>query len=215
MRYSCVIFDMDGTVLDTLEDLTNAVNFSLAHFGMPVRSAAQVRRFLGNGARRLMEQAAPEGIEAELFESLLLWYKEYYDKNCLVKTAPYKGIPELLKELRRNGCKTALVSNKPDTAARELAEKCFGGLLDYAVGQRDDVPRKPAPDMVRLCMDKLGASAKDCVYVGDSEVDVLTAKNSGIECVAVTWGFRDEDELLAAGAVSLAHSVDELAKLLT
>lgn len=214
MKYKAVLFDMDGTVLDTLEDLKDAVNVTLRSFGMPERSLEEVRCFVGNGALRLFELAVAPGSSEETVHKALAWFKEYYDKHCLIKTAPYKGIMELLAELKAQGVKLAVVSNKPNSAVQELSRLFFSDYMEYSMGQQDAIPRKPAPDMLWHTVDKMGLELSDCVYVGDSEVDVATAKNTGIDCIAVSWGFRTVAELEAAGAKCIVHNTAELAELL-
>lgn len=210
MKYKAVLFDMDGTILDTLEDMHSAVNATMREFSMPECTLDQVRRYVGNGALRLIEQAVPASTSAETIKTVLDWYKDYYDKNCLIKTGPYQGIMELLAELNERGMKLAVVSNKPDSTVKELAERFFPGLLLCAIGQQDTIARKPAPDMLYLALGTMSAELKDCVYVGDSEVDVLTAKNAGMDCISVSWGFRAVEELSAAGAEYIVHSANEL-----
>ena len=212
MKYKAVLFDMDGTVLDTLEDLRSAVNRTLAEFDMPQCTLEQVRCYVGNGARRLIEQAVPQGSSEETVETVLSWFKAYYEQHCLIATGPYAGIIPLMERLKAAGVKMAVVSNKPDEAVRELAERFFSGLLELSAGQKDSVPRKPAPDMVELAMADMGVSKAESVYVGDSEVDVLTAANAGLDCICVTWGFRTLTELEAAGAEKLVHTMEELEK---
>ena len=182
-----ILFDLDGTLLDTLEDLKDGVNYALRTLGYPERSLEEVRRFVGNGARRLMELAVPEGTDAEEAFSV---FKPYYDAHCQIKTKPYAGIPEALESLKEK-YPVAIVSNKPDSAVKSLCADYFPGM--YALGEAADCPRKPAPDMVYKAMAAIGV--KNCIYVGDSEVDVLTAKNANVPCLSVLWGFRDKEEL--------------------
>lgn len=210
MKYKAVLFDMDGTVLDTLEDLKSAVNRTLAEFDMPQCTLEQVRCYVGNGARRLIEQAVVPGSDDETVEKVLSWFKAYYERHCLVSTGPYAGIIPLMERLKERGIKMAVVSNKPDEAVGELAERFFPGLLELSAGQKDSVPRKPNPDMVELAMAQMGVTKEESVYVGDSEVDVLTAANAGVDCICVTWGFRTVAELEAAGARKLVHTMEEL-----
>lgn len=210
MKYKAVLFDMDGTVLSTLDDLADSVNETLRHFGMPERSTEEVCRFIGNGAKRLIELAVAEGTSEELCEEVLAWYKSWYDAHCRIKTAPYEGIMELLEQLRAEGVKLAVVSNKPDAAVKILAEDFFPGLLECAVGESAAVRRKPWPDTVELAMRQMGFTPEDCCYVGDSEVDVETARRAGMDCVSVSWGFRSVSELEAAGAVCIVHTAREL-----
>ena len=187
-----VLFDLDGTLLNTLEDLTDGVNAVLTQFGYPLRTLEEVRRFVGNGAARLMQLAVPQG---EDWQKPLEAFQNYYRAHCQVKTAPYPGIMEALEEIA-GSCPVAIISNKPDRAVKALCAQYFPGI--YAQGETADCPRKPAPDMVRLGMKKIGVDR--CVYVGDSEVDVLTARNAGVPCLSVLWGFRGEGELRTAGA---------------
>lgn len=214
MRYTTVLFDLDGTLLDTLDDLTDAVNRTLERYGLPQRSRQEVRAFLGNGARYLMEHAAP-GVTGARFEALLADYTADYDANCRVKTAPYPGIDTLLRSLRARGVKTGIISNKPDSAVQPLFEAFFSDTMDTAVGERSGIRRKPAPDTVLAAMERLGAAAAETLYVGDSEVDIATAKNAGVRCASVTWGFRDRDVLIECGAEMLFDTADALQDYLT
>lgn len=199
-----VLFDLDGTLLNTLEDLTDGVNAVLTQFGYPLRSLEEVRRFVGNGAARLMQLAVPKG---EDWQKPLEAFQLYYPAHCQVKTAPYPGIPEALEEIA-GSCPVAIISNKPDRAVKALCAQYFPGI--YAQGETADCPRKPAPDMVLLGMKKIGVDR--CVYVGDSEVDVLTARNAGVSCLSVLWGFREEGELRAAGADRFCREPGDLVK---
>ena len=201
---TAILFDLDGTLLDTLGDLHAATNAVLRSFGYPERTMDEVRRFVGNGARVLIQQAVPEG-EAHRVDEVLAAFQPYYAAHCDILTRPYPGIPELLSKLGEK-YPLAVVSNKPDRAVKELAKIYFPAL--YARGESADCPRKPAPDMVRMAMQALGA--ENCIYVGDSEVDVLTAKNAGVPCIAVTWGFRDVEILRAAGAEYFCHHAADL-----
>lgn len=197
-----ILWDLDGTLLDTLEDLADGVNHTLSAFGYPERTIEEVRCFVGNGAKRLIVQAVPEGADPEAaFEA----FRSYYAEHCQIKTRPYVGIPEVLAELGKK-YPMAIVSNKPDSAVKPLCRQYFPGL--YARGESEDCPRKPAPDMVWKAMAEIGVER--CVYVGDSEVDVLTAKNAGVPCLSVLWGFRDRDEIEAAGGAHFCESTDEL-----
>lgn len=201
-----ILFDLDGTLLDTIADIAAAVNHVLKEMGYPERTLAEVIRFVGNGARRLMEQAVPEGGDADAaFQGFQTWYSA----NCQGGTKPYDGIPEAL-EILKEKYPLAIVSNKPDTAVKPLCDQYFPGI--YARGESADCPRKPAPDMVFKAMEAIGADR--CIYVGDSEVDVLTAKNAGVPCVSVLWGFRPREELEAAGATHFCETADELVKLI-
>jgi phosphoglycolate phosphatase len=186
-----ILFDLDGTLLDTLADLTDATNYALRVHGYPQRSIAEIRRFVGNGAANQMRLSVPEGAD---YERVLATYKPYYDAHCQIKTAPYPGILEALEELK--DYPLAVVSNKPHSAVTVLAKQYFGDI--YARGEQADCPRKPAPDMIKRTMADLGVDA--CVYVGDSEVDVRTARNAGVPCLSVLWGFRDREVLETEGA---------------
>ena len=210
MKYKAVLYDMDGTVLDTLADLTDAVNVSLRRFGLPEQPAMHVRDVLGNGARRLIMGCLPENTDERTADAVLELYKPYYDAHCREKTAPYPGITELMQRLRDAGVKQAVVSNKPDGAVKELAELFFGGLIESAVGESETVRLKPCPDAVLAAAKLMGVSKDECVYVGDSEVDIETARRAGMDCISVAWGFRDEDMLRAEGAACIVHSAEEL-----
>lgn len=191
-----VIFDLDGTLLNTLEDLKDAANFALSEFGYPKRSLEEIRCFVGNGVRKLIERAVPEACEN--IDECLCVFKKNYSENMCNNTVPYNGILKILKDLQDNGVKIGVVSNKFDSAVKELCKKYFANLVDIAVGQSDDVPKKPAPEGVFKVMKELGADKNSTVYIGDSEVDVQTAKNSGLPCIGVTWGFRNKNDLQGA-----------------
>lgn len=212
MSYKLAIFDLDGTVLDTLGDLTDAVNHTLELYGLPLRTPKEIRSYLGNGARRLIELSAPTGTLENVIESLFAEFRSYYNANSAIKTAPYPGICEMLARLRAAGCRTAVLSNKPDAPVVTLCRQYFDGLFDIAAGEKDGVARKPAPDGIYPIMEALGASAADTVYIGDSEVDIDTARNAGLDCISVDWGFRDHDELTGAGAFRIVSSAEELEK---
>ena len=210
--YQAILFDMDGTVLDTLRDLNAAVNCCMQHFGYSTQSLDDTRRFVGNGSRRLIERSVPEGTGQERIEELLAWYLPHYNAHANDTTAPYEGVLPLLRALKAEGRKLAIVSNKPDRTVRELAQIHFPDLLETAVGEDEahGVRRKPAPDTLLAAAEKLGVSPGDCLYVGDSEVDILTARRAGMDCASVLWGFRSREELLAAGASKLFSTPEEL-----
>lgn len=214
MRYQTAIFDMDGTILETLEDMCASVNVTMDHVGYPRRTMDEVRRFVGNGAAKLIERCMPAGAEDPRYPAALEFYRAYYDAHAQIKTGPYPGIPELLNQLSREGVRLAVVSNKPDEAVRALTERYFPSVFPVAIGNRDGWATKPAPDSVYEAMRLLGARRESTVYVGDSDVDVDTARNAGLDSVIVTWGFRDEDFLRAHGAQHLAHNADELYEML-
>ncbi|MCM1157207.1 MAG: HAD-IA family hydrolase [Clostridium sp.] len=200
MKYELVIFDMDGTILDTLEDLADAMNTVLRKFGYPEHSVEEIRRFVGNGIRKLVERAVPEGISVDTLEEMYGKFMEYYQEHCADKTKAYDGIPELLNTLRKAGCKTAVVSNKADAAVKELCRQYFDGCFDFAVGERSGILKKPAPDSVNEVLRQLDVEAGKAVYIGDSEVDIATAENAGIDSIIVSWGFREKEFLLKQGA---------------
>ena len=187
MRYKAVLFDMDGTVLDTLGDLTNAVNHTLRAFGMPERTRRETASFLGNGAAWLIAHAVPEGTSRETTAEVLRVYQPWYDAHCAIETAPYPGIPELMARLREAGIKQAVISNKQDSAVKLLAAQHFAGLLETAVGESATVRRKPNPDAVLAALAHMGVALEDAVYVGDTEVDIETAKNAGLACAVVIF----------------------------
>ena len=214
MRYQAVLFDMDGTVLNTLDDLYDSVNHSLAQFSLPPVSREHVRQNLGNGAVYLVSHCVPQGTPQELQDRVLAFYKPWYDAHCQIRTAPYEGILPLMEALRAEGIRLAIVSNKPDTAVQELARTFFSGLLEYTVGESPSVRRKPAPDTVLTAAARMAVPVGSCVYIGDSEVDLRTARNAGMDCISVTWGFRDEPQLIDAGASVLVHTPEELLAVL-
>lgn len=215
MRYSLAVFDMDGTILDTLDDLTNTLNMSLERVGMPVRTKDEVRSFVGNGVGKLLERAVPVGTTAEETDALVAVFRENYAAHCADMTRPYDGIPEAIAELRRAGMKTAVVSNKVDFAVQALAEDYFPHLFDMAVGEREGVRRKPAPDPVFAVADALGVPLAETVYIGDSDVDADTAANAGVDFIGVEWGFRPRDLLVAHGAtVTVSHPRDLVSVIL-
>ena len=191
MMKTGILWDLDGTLLATLEDLADGVNYAMEQFGYPTRTLQEVRCFVGNGARRLIERAVPDGADVD---AVLQVFRTYYDAHCQIKTKPYDGIMEALAQLGEK-YPMAVVSNKPDSAVKSLCAQYFPGL--FAMGESADCPRKPAPDMVFKAMNAIGVER--CIYVGDSEVDVLTAKNAGVPCLSVLWGFRDREEIEAEG----------------
>ena len=197
-----ILFDLDGTLLETLEDIMDAVNHTLRTLGYPERSKEEIRRFVGNGARRLLEQAVPAG---ENPEEAIAEFQRFYSAHCQIKTRPYDGIPEALAALSEK-YPIAIVSNKPDTAVKPLCDQYFPGI--YARGESAECPRKPAPDMVYKAMESIGVER--CIYVGDSEVDVLTARNAGVPCLSVLWGFRDREEIAAVGGTHFCETTENL-----
>ena len=211
MTYKTYLFDMDGTLLDTLDDLTSAVNHTMAQYGYPRRTREEVRQGLGNGAVKLIAALLPEGEDTPDFDAIMRDYKAWYQAHTCVLTRPYPGVPELLERLTRQGCRVAIVSNKPHGAACELAEKFFPGVPTF--GESPATPRKPAPDMVFHALTALGAEKDTDVYVGDSEVDVQTARNAGLPLIAVSWGFRGREALAEAGAATIVDAAAEIGTL--
>lgn len=195
-----IIFDLDGTLLNTLEDLTDSVNYAMEKFGFPVHTIEEIRSFVGNGAPKLIERSIPQGTENPSYEAVLAAFKEHYAAHCEDKTKPYEGVMELLAQLKEKGCRMAVVSNKFDGAVKRLCKKYFGSYLETAIGESADVKRKPAPDTVYRALHELSCDGSRAVYVGDSEVDIQTARNASLPCISVTWGFRTEEQLKAAGA---------------
>lgn len=207
-----VIFDLDGTLLNTLDDLADSTNYALSRFGYPTRTIEEVRQFVGNGVAKLIERAIPEGKNNPNFEKCLAIFKENYAQNMYNKTAPYNGIIEMLSNLKSKGIKIAVVSNKFDLAVKELCKKYFEGFIDFAAGENESqgIKKKPAPDTVISALNEFNFAPEDAVYVGDSDVDIMTAKNSKMSCISVTWGFRDEKFLLENGATILINAPSEI-----
>lgn len=215
LKYKTIIFDLDGTILNTIDDLADSVNYALGRCGYPLHSTEAVCRFVGNGVDKLIERSAPRGISPEDMRRYRSAFMDYYHKHCTDKTRPYEGIPGLLKKLRDMGATLAVVSNKPDSAVKPLCDDYFPGLFDVAVGEREGIRRKPCPDAVYEVMEQVGAVGEDSVFIGDSDVDVETAKNSGIDSVSVSWGFRTREFLVTHGAELIAENVAELLAFLT
>ena len=213
-RYNTVIFDLDGTLLNTLEDLTDAVNFALESCSMPCRTIEEVRQFVGNGIRKLMLRAVPNGEENADFERAYQLFQQYYKVHCNDKTKPYPGIIELLDELKQMGYHLAIVSNKADFGVKELQEIYFKAYITTAIGEKEGIRKKPAPDTVEQALRELGMTKEDAIYVGDSDVDVQTARNAGLPCISVTWGFRSREFLKEHGADCFADNTKQLLQLL-
>ena len=212
-----VIFDLDGTLLNTLDDLADSTNYALSKFGYPTRTIEEVRQFVGNGVAKLIERAIPDGKNNPNFEKCLAIFKENYAQNMYNKTAPYNGIIEMLSNLKSKGIKIAVVSNKFDLAVKELCKKYFEGFIDFAAGENEaqGIKKKPAPDTVLSVLNEFNFAPEDAVYVGDSDVDIMTAKNSKMPCISVTWGFRDKKFLLENGATILINAPSEIYNHLT
>ena len=204
------IFDLDGTLLDTLQDLKASTNHALRSHGLPERTTEEVRQFVGNGVRKLIERAVPENTPQEVLEAVFADFRKHYMDHCLDATAPYPGIIDMLRRLKAQGKRMAIVSNKLDPAVKELNERFFKEYIDLAVGESDTVRRKPAPDMVNTILQTLGITKEEMVYVGDSEVDLQTARNAEVGCISVLWGFRDKEILIANGATTFAKTPEEI-----
>lgn len=207
------IFDLDGTLLNTLNDLAASTNYALRSAGMPEHSVEDVRRFVGNGVKKLMERAIPDGLENPKFDETYATFRRHYLEHSLDTTKPYDGIPEVLAELKRRGKKLAIVSNKFYAATQELAKHFFPETIQVAIGERENIHKKPAPDTVLEAMRQLGVGKEGSIYIGDSDVDIDTAKNVGIPCISVLWGFRDKDFLISHGATHLIKTPKELLEL--
>ena len=208
-KYKTYIFDLDGTLLSTLADLAASTNYALRTHHMPERSLDEVRRFVGNGVKKLMERAIPDGLNNPLFEETFATFRQHYMQHNLDTTQPYPGIMQLLEQLKAEGKNIAVVSNKFYAATRELCRHFFGDLVPVAIGEREDIRKKPAPDTVIEALRELGVDKEGAVYIGDSDVDIMTAKNSGMPCVSVLWGFRDKEFLLEHGATTLILKPEE------
>lgn len=241
-KVKAVIFDLDGTLLDTLESLYKSVNYALGAYNLPHRSIAEVRTFIGNGVEKLMERAVCEPYISEIesdcedlnnkfqefdkkmqnplskenFDSCFLTFKKHYSKTMYTNTSPFEGIIPLLEELKKRGIKCAVVSNKFDDAVKILCKEQFGNLIDFAIGAKEDTPKKPSPHSVYQALKelKIARTNKHIVYVGDSEVDIETAKNAGLPCICVNWGYKDKEFLLSHGAKVIVNTPDELAQIL-
>ncbi len=200
-----ILFDLDGTLLSTLEDLKDSVNHTLQQHGYPQRSLEEVRQFVGNGAERLIRLSLPGGESDERVRQVLADYQAYYATHAQIKTCPYPGIPEALKAIGEK-YPVAIVSNKPDIAVKPLCQDYFPGV--YALGETPDCPRKPAPDMLYKAMADIGVDS--CIYVGDSEVDVITAQNAGVKCLSVLWGFREKKDMQEVGGVYFCSQASDL-----
>lgn len=209
--YQTVIFDLDGTLLDTLDDLTDAVNHALLRFSIPTRSKEEIRSFVGNGIVNLLKRAIGADDHSR-FAEILAEFRGFYDTHCKDKTREYDGVTPLLRELKARGVQTAVVSNKADFAVQKLAKEYFPDLLSVAVGENEaaGIKKKPAPDSLLAVMNTLGAHAKTTVYVGDSDVDIQTAQNAGVDCISVSWGFKDEEFLRKKGAKTLVKTAREI-----
>ena len=205
-----LIFDLDGTILNTLDDLAASTNYALRRHGLPERTLTQVRAFVGNGIGKLIERAVPEDCSEAVRKAVLESFSSHYKKHAADKTRPYDGILEVLKELKELGCQMAVVSNKADFAVHSLCEHYFPGIFTFVIGEQEGIRRKPAPDSVYAVLEQLNTEKKDAVYIGDSEVDAMTAQNAGVDLIAVEWGFRDREVLEAKGAKVIIKAPNEI-----
>jgi len=210
MNYNTIIFDLDGTLLNTLDDLKDSVNHALNQLGFPERTKEEIRTFVGNGMKSLIDKAVPKGTASEISERCLQIYSEHYANNMQNKTCPYDGIYDLLKCLNERGYKLAIVSNKYDAAVKALCKDYYSEFVQVAIGESPEIAKKPAPDSVYNALLQLGSTKEQAIYVGDSEVDVHTAHNAGLSCVGVTWGFRDREVLESEGADVIIDSPEDL-----
>lgn len=214
MKYSTAIFDMDGTILDTLTDLQNGVNHALALNNMPIHTYDEIRLFVGNGIRKLIERSVPAGTSEELIQKVHKDFTDFYKIHSADHTCPYNGITQVIKTLKESGIKTAVVSNKPDYGVQDLVKEFFDGLFDASIGQLDNIPTKPAPDMVNKALSILNSSPKESVYIGDSDVDFQTALNSKMDFIGCDWGFRGRDFLEKLGTKVIADQPQALISLI-
>lgn len=215
MNYTTVIFDLDGTLTDTLDDLTNGVNYALSRFDFPKRSRDEIRSFVGNGVKRLINLSVPDGTDEETAARVLKAFREYYPLHSMEKTKPYDGITELVSLLKNKGVKIGVVSNKTEDAVIKIVDYYFGNIFDSVSGQVDGRPQKPAPDGVLHTMDELSADKTKTIYVGDSDVDCMTAHNASIPVIGVSWGFRDRSVLEANGADFIAENPSDIARIVS
>ena len=215
MKYELVIFDLDGTLLNTLDDLAGATNRALMEFGFAARETAEIRRFIGGGVARLIQRAVPSQTDGDTVRQVLARFKDIYLKNVNVRTVPYPGIPALLDALHAAGIRVAVNSNKVDAATRQLLEAHFPGKIDMALGDLECLPKKPAPDGARRIMAAMGASPRHTLYVGDGDADILTAENAGIDGAWVSWGYRTREELTGLSIPRAFDSVEALKRFIT
>jgi len=214
-KMKSIIWDLDGTLMDTLQDLHEAVNHALSAYHLPLRTLEETRMSVGNGVRRLMILSVPGGEDNPQFEGIFAEFKKYYLVHCQDHTGLYPGIAETLKELKRRGVRMAVVSNKLQSGVDELYEVWFKDTIEVAIGERPEMRRKPAPDMVDYAISQLGIMKEDAIYIGDSDVDIATARNSGLPCISVLWGFRDKNFLTAHGATTFAERPEDIVALIS
>lgn len=210
MKYRLIIFDMDGTILDTLKDLTDSLNYALKKSGFPQRTIEEVRGFVGNGIQKLIERGVPKETKREEIQKVFEDFTDYYSKHCADTTKPYDGILKVLLELKKSGYLTAVVSNKADYAVRALCDEYFKGIFDAVSGERENIRKKPAPDTVNAVLEELNVLRKEAIYIGDSEVDIKTAENAGMDSISVDWGFRSREELLKNNAKKIISNPKDI-----
>lgn len=210
MKYELIIFDMDGTILDPLEDLKNSMNHTLQLHNMPQRTLDEIRSFVGNGIRKLIQRAVVAGTDDTTIDMIHKDFMKHYEVHCADFTKPYEGVNDLIQELRNRGYKTAVVSNKAHDAVLELCNQYFPHLFDLTIGERPEIAKKPAPDMVNLALEQLQIPREKAIYIGDSDVDVATAGNSNLDMIAVDWGFRSREFLKEQGAETIISKPEEI-----
>lgn len=210
-----IIFDLDGTLLDTLPSLLDSINYAMSTHDYPCCTRQQVRAALGNGIEQLVRLCEPQGLTSEQHTMLFETFRTHYSAHCEAGTTPYAGVLDLLNMLHTEGYAMAIVTNKVDGAAQQLHAQYFAQSVAFTIGEREGMARKPAPDGVLKAMEELGATTQNTIYVGDSEVDLATARNADLPCISLTWGFRDEEELIAHGATTIAHTMEELHAAIT
>lgn len=213
-KITTIILDLDGTLLNTLDDLAVSTNHALSNFGLPKRTIDEVRQFVGNGVRLLIERAVPKETPKNIIDAVFATFKAHYAENCMVHTGLYNGVAEMLIQLKEAGYKMAIVSNKIQSGVDELYRNFFAETVTVAVGEREGVARKPAPDMIEIALKELGSTKQETVYVGDSDVDIATAANSGLPCISVLWGFRDREFLVEHGAEIFAERPTDILPIL-
>lgn len=210
--YKAAIFDLDGTLLNSLSDLSRSVNYALSQSSLPPRSEDEVRSFLGNGMTTLMKLSLPKGAEEAVSNRAIELFKKHYSEHCMDSTSPYRGITEALDILKQRGVKIAIVSNKPDFAVRKIAQRFFSKWTTLSVGESEEVRRKPNPDAILAAIRQMETTKESSVYIGDSEVDLQAARNAGLDCISVVWGFRKPSFLIRSGATTLCHTPHEMAE---
>ena len=215
MAYRVAVFDMDGTILNTLNDIAGAINYALRENGFPERTIDEVRTFVGNGLMKLVERAVPDGTSAEMCGQVFETMIPYYKAHSADTTCPYPGITDLLKRLNDAGVRCAVVSNKTDAAVQVLVKEYFDGLFEEALGEKEGIAKKPAPDMTMYVLNRLGEKPENAVYIGDSDVDIATARNSGLDEIIVDWGFRSREFLEEKGAKAIVSTTDEVFRMIT